>query len=237
VWNDCRPCCSCDDFVRTYRGLKRLWDRWKAIAGRAEAARDTFASNRDRWLAQRECRLNHPLRLVAAGEPKCRGFFGGLLCNTTACCVPNVELRFTFQLYDGGVEADWGDAAVVAAFVAASSTQGEEAYTPQALGPVYRFLADYADPQTTVLAKLRLCRPCADGQSVKVTLTAHAPAPPPNQAGEECTLPSAEVGDDVRTLWDAQGLGDAGGIVATAERLVPLTPQEPGRECGCDEGG
>jgi len=67
MYNDCSPCCTDDDFVKVYRGLTNLWNKYQALGVTAEAIRDQFTANIARWEAQRTCRLAQPLKLVFNG--------------------------------------------------------------------------------------------------------------------------------------------------------------------------
>jgi hypothetical protein len=68
LYSDCHPCCECDYYVRTYRGLKRMWNIWKALAADAETVRDTYDANVLRWNDARECKIANPARLVDERE-------------------------------------------------------------------------------------------------------------------------------------------------------------------------
>lgn len=240
LYDDCRPCCECDYFVRTYRGLKRMWDRWKELAGHAEEVRDTFGKNRDRWLAQLECRLANPLRLVTITEPGCKTFMGGIYCNMSKCCLTGMELRFTLQRYRNGVILADPPTTVTLneSFIDGSFTDGEERYTPQFFSPtpkwpVMKYDFEYADPQQTSMAKLRLCITCQSADSLKVTLTAHAPDPAPAQGtGEVCVLPTPAVPSDIQAIWDANGVPDSP-MRAIVSKTVPLNPVPPQYTCEC----
>lgn len=145
--SDCHPCRDCDYYVRTYRGLKRVWNRWKDAAGDAETTRDTFADNRSRWLASKECREANKTRMVLRTLNNCKVSAGGSLCNATDECVRNVELRFTVDPLATYTEA----------YLDASTTDGEEPYAPLVDYNVFRFFVDYMEPRSLAVAKIRLC--------------------------------------------------------------------------------
>lgn len=203
--DDCRPCCDCSYFVRTYKGLSRLWDRWSSEAQALEGIRDLYITNRERWLDYYNCRIANPMRLVALTEVSCRTFIGGAYCNTSKCCLRNVELRFTFQL--GGTTGL--TPSVRDCFISGSPFAQEEAYSPLVTGSVLRCFVDHANPQDSTSVRMRVQVPCSAGQSLRVTITAHAAQPAPNQNGDECILPTAGVPSDILALWGAVGLGSA----------------------------
>ena len=240
LYDDCRPCCECDYFVRTYRGLKRMWERWKSIAADAELVRDTFGQNRDRWLAQLECRLANPLRLVVITEPGCKTFMGGIYCNMSKCCLTGLELRFTLQRYRNGVLLEEPPTTVTLneSYIEGSATDGEEKYTPlfyeqPPKWPVMQYNFEYANPQETSMAKLRLCITCEAADSLKVTLSAHAPDPAPApQTNEVCTLPTPAVPADIQAIWDAAGVPE-NTMRAIVSKTIPLNPVPPQYTCEC----
>jgi hypothetical protein len=49
VRNACGPCCSCEDYVKTYDHLKGIWDTAKQLAARYNALRDSFSSLVSDW--------------------------------------------------------------------------------------------------------------------------------------------------------------------------------------------
>lgn len=233
VTSDCRPCCDCDYYVRTYRGVKRMWDRWKETAGQLESTRDLYAANRTRWTAYRDCLLASPARLVTGGEKNCRSFIGGSLCNFTRCCIGPVEIRFTFTKFRDGVAVEWPGATVVEATIEGSSTDGEETYSPVVSGPVYRFLFDSADPQATSIAKLRLCVACELNDSLEVCMTAHAEMAGTDVSGNDCSLPEAEVPAEVLAIWAAASVDAEPTTRAVLTEAVPLDDRKPQFNCGC----
>ena len=44
IGNDCGPCCVRDDYVRVYKGLRRVWQTYKEIGQRAVTTRDQLAA-------------------------------------------------------------------------------------------------------------------------------------------------------------------------------------------------
>lgn len=64
--NDCRPCCSCSDYVDLATALSDLWTQLRAIGLDAEAVRAQLAAGHDRW-RQLEVPGAVPLRVRMAG--------------------------------------------------------------------------------------------------------------------------------------------------------------------------
>lgn len=104
--NDCLPCCSCDDFVNTYRGIRRLYDAFRELGGRANAARDQYVANRDRWLAEKDRRAASPIRVSMLPFRPGAVQVGVGYCNGTGGCLGSVELKMTFTTSGPAGEAD-----------------------------------------------------------------------------------------------------------------------------------
>lgn len=239
LFNDCRPCCPCTYFVRTYKGLKRMWDRWKTVAVSAEAARDTFTDNIDRWTTQAACRTTAPLRTVLKSQPGCKTFAGAYFCNTTRCCLTNILIRFTFQYYENGVETAWPGGTVTEAYLIGAN--GNEAYAPTVSGQVYTFAVETAEPFGAVVAGLKLCVACQpdpddeDPPELTIRMTAtvqYLDPPSPNQDGNECVVTAADVPDDIAGVWTDLELPSTPtirGVAASA--AVPLNPEPKTFDC------
>jgi hypothetical protein len=238
LFQDCHPCYDCDYFVRTYRGLKRVWNKWLAVAQQAEAVRDVYESNRDRWLKQLQCRTDNPVQLVLMAEHNCNAFMGGSHCNISECCLAPVELRITLQKYEAGALVPWDadKSTIVESYLTGSSTNGEQKAAPQVQNAVIRFNLDYANPQQTSTFRMRMCAACASDQAMKVTFTVHTPDPPPNWKGDKCTLPTPSVPSDVQDIWNSDGV-TGNPTRAIIQGLIPMDPSQNVRDCSsCGQG-
>lgn len=63
--NNCSPCCECEDFVKTYKGIKNLYTKFKGLGDRSMRVRSQHYSNQDRWVAAKTCREQHSMKLFA----------------------------------------------------------------------------------------------------------------------------------------------------------------------------
>jgi hypothetical protein len=217
--------------VRTYRGLKRQWALWSAVAQTAEAARDTFAANIARWDAARDCKLNNPARLVTSQGTSCTTNVGGSFCNFTNCCVRNIEIRFTMTLFVDSSATAWAGGGYKSASISGSFTNGEEPYAPQvaANGQVFRFFFLNADPAASSIAKMKMCVPsCGGTNSMGVVMTVHAADPDP-----DCQTPVVPVPPDVQAIWAAGGVPDGDPVRAVVTQAAPMTPAPAAFNCGC----
>lgn len=237
LYSDCHPCCDCSYYVRTYRGLKRMWGRWKDIAEDAERVRDVYRDNLDRWNASRDCRINNPSRLLMTQDRQCKTSVGGSFCNFTNCCVRDIEIRFTFTKFVDGDVAAWTGGGAAKATISGSFTQGEEEYAPQIMGDgrVIRFFFPHADPAAMSIAKMKACLPsCDTNESLGATMTVHAETPEMNEhTGDSCTTPTADVPEEILAIWDEVGVPLGAPIRAVVKRAVGLNPDAPSYPCGC----
>lgn len=97
VNNDCRPCCACDDFVNTYMGIRRLYDTFRALGRRAQTVKGQYVDNRDRWLADKDCRADHPARVAFLPYAPRGGNVSAGYCNSTGGCIGKLKLEIEFE--------------------------------------------------------------------------------------------------------------------------------------------
>ena len=236
--NDCTPCCKCSYYVRTYEGLKRQWFNWLDTAHTLEHVRDVYRDNRDRWLAQLQCRLDHPLRAVVMSEPNFRSMVGAIYCNMRTCCVTDVELRFTVQRYINGVETfvPPPNSNTYDGTRSGSFSYGDQDYILGGSWPVYRGFLPFLDPQDSGSIKARICYAGGTNESLKVTVTSHilpAGVLPDKQTGLVCPLPTQTVPPDIQAIWNAAGLFDVNTVVAIVDKSVPVNPNQAEFVCAC----
>jgi len=97
--NDCKGCCDCESFARTYQGLKRQWFLSKGLADFAVSARDQYGIAVERWIEEKTVRERDQLkvRLENAGDGKVS--WGVNHCNASKCCIVGVQLSLVWVVY------------------------------------------------------------------------------------------------------------------------------------------
>lgn len=241
--DDCPPCCDCDDFVRVYKGLRRVWQRWQDTAEYVEEVRDKYAANRARWLQQRDCRQNRVLDAVLAAEPECNMFLGASWCNTTECCITDAELRFTLMRYRNN--APFHDSTLRLAVRRVLALHGKAQRRSAYAADVYHSNPNYPpvvvlrfpslSPRDVALVESRLCMTCQRDDSVRAYVSAHATAPLPNPAtGAICSLPSPTVPPEVQQAWTAQNV-PVKPVRYLTLRTTALNEQRLQYGCRCEE--
>lgn len=225
--DDCPPCCPCDYFVRTYKGLRRMHSRWLTATQELESIRDLYHSNRDRWLEQRECRINDALRANVITEGNCTLAFAVSYCNTAFGCVHPVEIRLNATLYEDGAPVSPPDDAFVCAqaYINDSSRAGEEAFAMSGAWPSFGAVFPYLNPQSSGTLRFRLClKGCTDEMSLSLTVSAHSPAPEEAYGGDNIALPDLGSGGAYGSAYTTRGL---------VELTRPLFSGTIPGDCGC----
>ena len=104
ITNNCLPCCSCDDFMNTYRGVRRIYEKFKALGLRADAVRNKHQENVDRWIVQKECREAAPIKLATIpyriNDDSCVKVSMGV-CNTYDTCRGEYQVDINFSALPG----------------------------------------------------------------------------------------------------------------------------------------
>lgn len=233
IFNDCGPCCPCDDFVRTYEGIRKLFYRYQALGERAESTRDLYATNIDRWERQKACRITQSIRLVLSAERYGVLFVGGVHCNGTECCVTPVILRTTFEYFRDGSPI------TIAAPIqqckeskrAGSDTEHNEVpYVPSTAWPVMDHHFAYVEPQGQSRFRNRLRFAAEDADTVRVTLTAHMPDSINTATTEPCDIPVVTVPSGVLAIWAATSQPPYPARAIT-QRVSPVSQTAGGGGC------
>ena len=203
--NDCGPCCTCDDFLKTYEGIRKLFYKYQSMGQEAEQIRDQLQANIDRWEAQRQCRMAQNLQLTLNAEENGTLFIGASHCNNTTCCAAGLTLRATIQYYRNGVPYAVATPAEQTNESYRSDTDGETRTRPIINWPTIDIPFDQASPQTTSTFRTRLqFDPQHEGDAVEVTLSSHSAGIVDPLSGKVCDLPAASsvtLPTAVTTAW------------------------------------
>ena len=227
MYNDCGPCCTCDDFVRTYKGVYHAHQRLEAVGLSAEASRNTMLKDIARWKAQAACRAAVPLRITTLMDPDCCLFVGVSYCNMTLGCITPLTIRLTFQATRSSSPYTYSPSNVTPrcrdAFYKGTDTNlSETLYVPTGPFPVFDTLYSETDPQSTDSLRVRYqFAGCSDTDVITVTATVHAANPVNPITGQVYTLPTPSVPAGVTALWT--GRTPAYPACAIIQQSVALT--------------
>jgi len=249
--NDCVNCCDCTRFAQTYQGLKRQWFLFQDIAQSAEAVRDTYIKNRDRWLVQKQLREEDMLRVRLVAEGNCKYAWGISFCNPNKCCLSQVEVYLTWVQYYNGVRQAPIHAhyACPPAYLEGSAQcDGSTTMVPQTLdskGQVIKFAWDYSDPQSITTIYGRHCIPdCKDVAAGTLKVKLHvsikwAGMLPNPDTGLECTpvpLNPLDIPSEVRGVWLTNGVSTPTNIYG--QKITSLSVASAAnpfcKTCACD---
>ena len=163
IGNDCGPCCVCDDYVRVYKGLRRVWQTYKEIGQRAVATRDQLAANILRFEESKACRQNRILSVQALPHNGNKVELLAAVCNASGDCTLNVELRLRVtvnnQKFPPDLPADALAPTVDCGSVLLSGDRGLEPSPIALVDGAYVGFWDYVDPGQTATMRLRISVP------------------------------------------------------------------------------
>jgi hypothetical protein len=103
---DCDPCCGCDDYASTAKYMNETSYRYKLIGQRAEKVRTEHENNIARWLDQRSCSVQRPLRLLMVPQRCPYLDIVMMLCNPCQTCVEPTRLTLNLSISGDLVVAD-----------------------------------------------------------------------------------------------------------------------------------
>jgi hypothetical protein len=99
IYSNCPACCTCDDYVDLALYMNSTRDLYKAIGADTNQVLLTHSDNIARWLAQKECRLQKPIKICMT--PQRCPFIDVIvqLCNNGEECLENSELNINFDTF------------------------------------------------------------------------------------------------------------------------------------------
>jgi hypothetical protein len=166
--NNCKNCCDCESFARTYQGIKRQWFLYRNVADLATDTRDRYEDNRARWLEQKAARAqdNFNIRLSLDGNGNVR--WGFSFCNVSKCCLIGLNAWMFWRAYLDDLPVIpnsnyCGPASFIGDdFCGVATKILPTTYQPTG-GDVLNFKWNRSDPQTTTTLSGRHCFPDAKG--------------------------------------------------------------------------
>ncbi|NDD52493.1 hypothetical protein EBZ39_01205 [bacterium] len=111
---NCDPCCACSDYSDTAKYMNDTSYRYKLIGQRAEKVRTEHENNIARWLDQRACSVQRPLRLFMVPQRCAYVDIVMMLCNPCQICVAPTRLTLTVDVSGDFVPAPGQDPATLA---------------------------------------------------------------------------------------------------------------------------
>lgn len=89
---DCQPCCKCPDYVDLALKINQYQSQYANIGRRVTNVKDVHEQNIQRWIDERNCGLNHPLRLLLVPQRCPYMDIVLMICNPCQECIFSKEL-------------------------------------------------------------------------------------------------------------------------------------------------
>lgn len=102
IGSNCPPCCDCPDYENTALYMHRIAGRYSTIGRRVHDVKLLHENNIDRWMEQRDCRLQKPLKVLLT--PQNCPFLDVVImyCNQCQQCAQNGQLTVNFSTFPSG---------------------------------------------------------------------------------------------------------------------------------------
>jgi hypothetical protein len=106
IGSNCPPCCDCADYVAAAKYMNDIQANYAAIGDRVHTVKLLHEGNIARWLDQRNCRLQKPLRVLLTPQ-YCPVMDVVLMyCNQCVQCAEHPEVSVTFSTFPTGATAE-----------------------------------------------------------------------------------------------------------------------------------
>ena len=176
--NDCTPCCECEDYIRTYKGVTRVHKEFSDIGTTATEVRDKYKDAISRWESQKSCRAANPSRVAMAATPSADNLLldvAASFCNSSDECVTaTTALNFTLSCGagGGGTAPTPGNPDNCNVSVTTSGNAQSQAHELAGSWPNYTVSWGSVDPGRSVNVKARFVFKCDDIEDCVVTACA-----------------------------------------------------------------
>lgn len=99
IGTNCPACCDCPDYRAAAEYMNRVRNRYKSVGNRAHQVKMLHESNIERWVAQRECRLQKPLRAFLTPQFCPMMDVVLMYCNQCQQCASAVTMNAQFSVF------------------------------------------------------------------------------------------------------------------------------------------
>ena len=100
IRNNCSPCCECNDFVNTYKGIQNVYSRFKNLGDRAMQVRSQHYANQARWVNAKEQREQANMRIFALPITNGSASVVVTYCNTTSSFIGPIYIEINLDAGD-----------------------------------------------------------------------------------------------------------------------------------------
>jgi hypothetical protein len=96
---DCPACCDCPDYAAVALYMNRVAALYAGVGQQAHQAKLLHEGNIDRWVEQRDCRLQRPLRVLMTPQNCPTVDVVIMYCNQCQQCAEDVSLAVSFSAF------------------------------------------------------------------------------------------------------------------------------------------
>ena len=207
VYNDCGPCCSCDEYAAVYMALSRQWSRWKTVAEFGKNAQAFYDQLITTWNDNKSCREDRVLQVRLLPEDRSRLQISIGYCNFSALCRPSLEIRLTFMTYFDGLPADLHGRDLLKTVISAEARATIRTLALAGSWPVFSVVLPYVNPQEFVrlAGKMAVSMVSRAGDVNQYSAAAFISVHYPDDGVE--TLPLAVVPPELLLRWQECSVG------------------------------
>lgn len=105
IGSNCPPCCDCPDYVDTALYMNQVARKYSSVGAFTHNVKLLHENNIDRWIEQRECRLQKPLRVLLTPQNCPLLDVVIMYCNQCHQCAENGALSINFSTFPAGATA------------------------------------------------------------------------------------------------------------------------------------
>jgi hypothetical protein len=179
IGNDCMPCCECADYMRVYKGLINVHNKYGKIGKIATETRDSYKEAICRWEEQKKCRAASPTRVAMSATPSGTNLSLDVAtahCNTSDECVTaSAEIKFTTDCppgSGGGGSPSPANPDNCNVAITTSSNPQRQPHQLSGTWPTYTVDWGSVDPTQSVNVRARFSFNCDDIEGCTITVTA-----------------------------------------------------------------
>jgi hypothetical protein len=169
IGTNCQPCCDCSDYGAVATYMNSVAEKYAEIGRRSHQVKLLYENNIARWIEQRECRLERPLRVSLTPQNCPNMDVVVMYCNHCQPCAENIVLEANFAAYPEPETVE-----VVCGYTTITAPEyGDETYMLSGTFPQYFIPIPHVTQGQSAYVRFRLrFEPKTFPYSVTATLTA-----------------------------------------------------------------
>ena len=166
IGSNCPACCTCSDYVDIATYMNNTRDRYKSIGGDAGDVLLLHADNITRWEAQRNCRLQKPIKVCMTAQICPYIDVVAQYCNNCTDCAHDVVLTINMAAYPDNTAAPVCNYSMVT-----TPTLKQGLFNLDGAWPTFTARLGDVDAGNSASVSFRLAFDSAQATTVKATVT------------------------------------------------------------------